>query len=118
MKAEKERTLYEKEPERLAYMVAWRDRYIEALEERVKGWEETHALLQALLYCALADRAAVLEDGSRETVLTREAVSEAVAAWESAARVCEEGYAVRFTPRLQGSDEEGAGEDGAEGAQA
>ena len=39
--------------ERLAYMIAWRDRYIERLRERVEGREEEVTLLLSLLFYAL-----------------------------------------------------------------
>jgi hypothetical protein len=98
MNAEKERDLYKLEPARLAYMVAWRDRYIKALEERVQGMEEQKVLLEALLLCALADGAVPCEDGSREILLTRNAVSEVIRSCETVAEPCEEGYRIRFIP--------------------
>ena len=52
MKEEKKDTVKE-ENARLAYMVAWRDRYIQKLEERVSGHEEANDILQALLFFAL-----------------------------------------------------------------
>ena len=113
MNAEKERELYKMEPARLAYMVAWRDRCIEALEERVQGMEEQMRLLEALLLCALTGSATQCADGSREIVLSREAVSEALCCWESGAEPCEQGYRIRFTPVVQkeegadGTEEEG-----------
>ncbi len=110
MNAEKERELYKMEPERLAYMVAWRDRCIQALEERVQGMEEQKRLLEALLLCALTDSAVQKEDGSREIVLSREAVSEALHRWEPGAEPCEEGYRICFTPVT----EQGEGADGTE----
>lgn len=113
MNAEKERELYKLEPERLAYMVAWRDRYIRALEERVEGMEEQKQLLNALLLCALADRATPCENGCREAVLTREAVSLALEHWESVAEPCEQGYLIRFTPKAEEAVT-GEGADGTE----
>ena len=96
MNAEKERELYKKEPERLAYMVAWRDRYIESLEERVQGMEEQKQLLEALLLCALAERASEIGDGRREVVLSREAVAEALHRHVCTAEPCEAGYRILF----------------------
>ena len=38
---------------RADYMIAWRDRYIERLQEQLAGREEENALVSALLFCAL-----------------------------------------------------------------
>jgi hypothetical protein len=42
-----------REVKRLEYMVAWRDRYIRTLEERLQGREEENLMMQALLFYAL-----------------------------------------------------------------
>ena len=45
------------EKERLAYMVDWRNRHIEKLQERLAGREEVNNMLQTLLFYALTKAA-------------------------------------------------------------
>ena len=42
-----------RDPERAAYMIAWRDRHIEKQNELIRGYEESLSLMEALLAFAL-----------------------------------------------------------------
>ena len=86
MKDEKENTAkkpLENDPRRFAYMIAWRDRYIEALKQQLAGWEEKDALLCSLLYCALARIASEGEekDGG-EVLIEKSEVTKLLGAFE------------------------------------
>ena len=41
------------DPDRAAYMIAWRDRHIEKQNELIRGYEENLSLMEALLAFAL-----------------------------------------------------------------
>ena len=104
----------EGDPRRLAYMVAWRDRYITRLEEQLQGREEENRLLSALLRVALTavvggdEGVAVTErDGESRLFIARELMQRELRFASSAVVDEPEGYYIRFLPALR---EEGADE--------
>ena len=52
------------DPDRAAYMIAWRDRYIERLQQRLTGREEENAMMSTLLFYGLF-HAATEHEGER-----------------------------------------------------
>ena len=81
MKEEKKDTVKE-ENARLAYMVAWRDRYIQKLEERVSGHEEANDILQALLFFALMKTGEPDEAGRITVRVPKAEITEALGKWQ------------------------------------
>ncbi|MBO5354462.1 MAG: hypothetical protein J6B09_00160 [Clostridia bacterium] len=107
MKDEKENTAkkpLENDPRRFAYMIAWRDRYIEALKQELAGWEEKDALLCSLLYCALARIASEGEekDGG-EVLIEKSEVTKLLGTFECHTSDTGDAYAVRFTKKQEQS---------------
>lgn len=93
----KENTPYD--PAKAAYMLAWRDRYIESLQERLAGREEENEMLSALLFCALFQRSTRCETGEREVLIPTKLVTELLGKWQSHVISAGENYAVRFSNR-------------------
>lgn len=92
----------ENDQRRFAYMIAWRDRYIEALQERLAGWEEKDALLCSLLYCALARIASEGEkEDEREVLIDKSEVTKLLGAFECHASDTGDAYTVRFTKKKE-----------------
>lgn len=85
-------------PERAAYMVAWRDRYIESLQERLAGREEENRMLSALLYYALGKIAAL--DGEGTVHIPVAEVTAALGRWSCRSEAEGASYAVHFEPRV------------------
>ncbi|MBQ8358030.1 MAG: hypothetical protein IJX39_09535 [Clostridia bacterium] len=119
-KQEKERELPDADPRRSAYMIAWRDRYIKALEEKAAGQEEENALLSALLFYALI-RASGEGEERREVTIPKGDLSALLGAWECRAEDGGEAYRVRFVPggseRDKPADRGEGSSDGAQGTQ-
>lgn len=87
------------DPHRAAYMIAWRDRYIERLQERLAGREEENEMLSTLLFYGLFGLSKEQASGERAVLIPTAAVAELLGSWKCHA-VCEgESYAVHFTPR-------------------
>lgn len=102
---------------RLAYMIAWRDRYIEALQEQLAGTEEKQRLLCALLHYALA--AIGKAQGGEETFevkIPKNEVARALDAWECRAEGADDGYTVRFEKRKAAVPDDGDRANGGEEA--
>lgn len=92
----------ENDPRRFAYMIAWRDKYIEALQERLAGWEEKDALLCSLLHYALARIASGNnEQHEREVLIDKAELTELLGAFECHASDTGDGYLVRFTKKQE-----------------
>lgn len=94
-----ERMQHPHDPDRVAYMIAWRDRYIEALQERIAGREEENEVLSALLFGALFRIAEEQADGSLRVLIPTEEVARLLGSWTCQTVTEGENYAVRFTPR-------------------
>lgn len=96
---ENEKIHTEHDPDRAAYMIAWRDRYIERLQERLAGREEENAMLSTLLFYALC-RTAEADGGERRAPIRVKEVAELLGKWSCHTESDGENYTVRFTPRL------------------
>ena len=122
MKDKKQTPVAEKigsDPRRLAYMIAWRDRYIAALQEQLAGREEQERLLCALLHYALAAIAGASGGKeAREVQIPKEEVAKALDAWECRTEELGGSYCVRFEKRSQASAPDGAGDDANGGEEA
>ena len=97
MKNESEQRLID--PDRAAYMIAWRDRYIERLQERLAGREEENEMLSTLLFGALFRMAETQENGDLRVLIPTKAVAELLGSWKCHTVIEGENYAVRFTSR-------------------
>ncbi len=97
---EEKKTQLPLDPDRAAYMIAWRDRYIESLQQRLAGREEENAMMSTLLFYGLFHAAAVCE-GKRCVRIPTQAVAELLGRWQC--HTVSEGtdYAVYFTPRSE-----------------
>ena len=108
MKDEKETTakVRENDPRRFAYMIAWRDKYIKVLQERLTGWEEKDALLCSLLHYALARIASEGEgQDEREVLIDKQEITRLLGAFECQVRDTADGYCVRFTKKQENAQE-------------
>ena len=83
------------DPQRAAYMVAWRDRYIARLEETLAGREEERSLLCALLQYALQKGAGKAAEISIDKAELKAMLGEVSCAVENG----ETAYTVRFSPK-------------------
>ena len=101
-----------RDPRRAAYMIEWRDRCMEKLQEAIKGYEEERTLLGSLLFCALC-RAAEVKGENRfgELVLGKAEVASMIGRWHCEVQDGEDAYILRFSPR-------GGREKGGEGCDA
>ena len=91
------------DPERAAYMIAWRDRHIEKQKQVIAGYEEQLTLVQALLAFALLQKAS--EDaGARVVRIPKKELSEAICAYTSEVEGDEDAFTVRFLPKTEGPD--------------
>ena len=93
---------------RAAYMIAWRDRHIEKLEEGLSGYEEQARLTQALLAFALF-HAATPQDGTegadeRVLEIPKAELSALLDAWECATQANDTCYLVRFFKKGERKD--------------
>ena len=96
---------------RFSYMIAWRDRYITALQEQLAGAEETERLLCSLLHYALTALAGA--DGNAEAFevnIPQSKITQALDAWECRTERLEDSYCVRFEKRSQASAPDLAGD--------
>ena len=80
--------------ERTAYMIAWRDRYIQRLEEALAGREEERALLCSLLYGTLIKGA----EGKQEAVIDKAELKATLGRFACTVENGDTAYTVRFTP--------------------
>lgn len=85
------------DPDRAAYMIAWRDRHIEKQNALIKGYEEELSLMEALLAFALWQRASEEENG-RIVRIPKEQVSAMLSRYESRVEDGEEEFLVHFRP--------------------
>ena len=108
MKDKKESTtkVDENDPRRFAYMIAWRDKYIKALQERLAGWEEKDALFCSLLHYALFSAASDdSEQDEREVLIDKREITKLLDAWVCQARDTGDAYCVRFTKKQESAQE-------------
>ena len=108
MKDKKESTtkVDENDPRRFAYMIAWRDKYIEALQERLAGWEEKDALFCSLLHYALFSAASAdSEQDEREVLIDKREITKLLDAWVCQARDTGDAYCVRFAKKQESAQE-------------
>ncbi len=83
------------DPDRAAYMIAWRDRHIEKQNALIKGYEEELSLMEALLAFALWQRAS--EEGNERIVrIPKKEVSEMLSRYASEVKDGEEEFVVCF----------------------
>ena len=99
MNEEKKKVPLQNDPDRVTYMIGWRDRYIEKLQERLAGREEENAMLSTLLFCALHRLAREGERGELRVLIPTAVVAELLGHWQCHAESDGENYAVCFTPR-------------------
>ena len=85
------------DPDRAAYMIAWRDRHIEKQNELIKGYEEGMSLLEALLAFALL-QSADEEQGTHVARIPKREMSEMLGKYTSEVTDDGEEFAVRFHP--------------------
>lgn len=95
-----------KEKKRLDYMIAWRDRYIERLQERLAGREEENELLTALLFCTLAGKSESSE--ACDAYIAAESLRKALNAWQCKVVREEGGYRLHFSIKESADDGEAA----------
>lgn len=91
------------DPDRAAYMIAWRDRHIEKQKEVIAGYEEQLALMEALLAFALLQRASE-EQGVRAVYIPKKELSTWLSGYASEVESDEEGFTVRFLPKTEPHD--------------
>ena len=84
------------DPNRAAYMIAWRDRYIARLEQMLEGRAEERRMLDCLLFYALFGMARGADGEGREVVISREALRELLGAWRCRTEQVDGGYRVLF----------------------
>ena len=96
------------DPKRAAYMIAWRDRRIAALEETIAGYREESKLMEALLAFALCRAARPRKDGTRALRIPKEQLTAMLGAWESSLSTDESAYHLTF--RVKEEDTDGARE--------
>ena len=112
MKNEKEtaKEPFENDP-RLAYMIAWRDRYIATLQEQIAGWEEKDDLLCSLLFYALFHMTSEDDEpNEREARIDKAELADLLGVWECHAKDKGDLYCVRFTKKEESATESDAGE--------
>lgn len=84
------------DPNRAAYMIAWRDRYIAKLEEMIEGRGEERRMLDCLLFYALFGIATGAPGEGREVIISRESLRELLGAWKCRTESVDGGYRVLF----------------------
>ena len=89
-------------PDRAAYMIAWRDRYIAKLEEINRGREEERKMLDCLLFYALFGMAKGAPGEGREVLISRESLRELLGAWRCRTEQVDGGYRVCFEAAREG----------------
>ena len=85
------------DPDRAAYMIAWRDRHIEKQNELIRGYEENLSLMEALLAFALWQGAAQ-EGEQRVAHIPQRELSEMLGKYASEVQEGEGEFIVRFYP--------------------
>ena len=85
------------DPDRAAYMIAWRDRHIEKQNELIKGYEEGMSLLESLLALALLQRASE-EQGAYVARISKSEMSDMLGKYTSEVTDDGEEFVVRFHP--------------------
>ena len=94
-----------KKRERFDYMIAWRDRYIERLHEKLAGRAEENALLAALLFCSLRGGD---QSESQEVFIEAQQLRDALNVWECRTERRENGYLLHFARKECADDVDAA----------
>ncbi len=91
------------DPERAAYMIAWRDRHIEKQNELIRGYEENLSLMEALLAFALWQQA---DENGKERVsrIPKKELSEMLGKYTSEVQDTEQEFLVCFRPATEPTD--------------
>ena len=95
------------EKERLAYMVDWRNRHIEKLQERLAGREEVNNMLQTLLFYALTKAAEQQGESVRTVCIPKEEITAALGRYGCDTVDAGGYYLVSFTEAKRSDDGEG-----------
>ena len=91
------------DPDRAAYMIAWRDRHMEKQKQLIEGYEEQLALMEALLAFALLQKAS--EEGAGRVVhIPKKELSALLACYTGEVEDGEECFTVRFLAKTEPSD--------------
>jgi len=91
------------DPDRAAYMLAWRDRHIEKQRQIIEGYEQQLALMEALLAFALWQRASE-EGAARVLSIPKRELSAMLSRYESEVENGEDAFTVRFFPKSEPQD--------------
>ena len=91
------------DPDRAAYMIAWRDRHIEKQGELIAGYEQELALVQALLALALLQGASE-EEGARVVRIPKAALHAALGRYEARVEEGGDAFTVRFLAKKEPQD--------------
>ena len=100
------------DPARAAYMIAWRDQYIEKLEERLQGRAEESSLVKALLFYALFGMSESGEGEVREALIPKEELGALLGAWDCRAEDAGEAYRICFTRQSHKGEADAACQEG------
>ena len=85
------------DPDRAAYMIAWRDRHIEKQNELIRGYEENLSLMEALLAFALW-QSATQQGEQRVAHIPQRELSAMLGKYASEVQEGEGEFTVRFYP--------------------
>ena len=91
------------DPDRAAYMIAWRDRHIEKQKQIIEGYEEELALAQALLAFALLQGARE-EEGVYVVRIPKAELRAALLSYEAEVEDGGDVFAVRFLNKTEPQD--------------
>ena len=82
--------------ERVAYMIAWRDKHIADQDALLRGYLEERQLLDALLFYALFSSSQGAKGEVRETVIPKEGLRELLDGWRCVVENGKDAYHLRF----------------------
>lgn len=91
------------DPDRAAYMIAWRDRHIEKQKQIIEGYEEELALAQALLAFALLQGARE-EEGAYVVRIPKAELRAALLGYEAEVEDGGDVFTVRFLAKTEPQD--------------
>ena len=111
---EEKKFLRESDRKRMEYMIAWRERYIRTLEERLQGREEENLMLQTLLFHALCAAGERDGQGNARVSICKQEVTDSLGKWRCDAIDEGESYLVTFSPAAFKGAEEIRGSEKAE----
>ena len=91
------------DPDRAAYMIAWRDRHMEKQKQLIAGYEEQLALMEALLAFALLQKASE-EEAGRVVRIPKKELSALLASYTGEVEDGDEFFTVRFLAKTESGD--------------